>query len=141
MTDQELIRAVRFCYKGMYSCDNCPNKSDENACRMVDALELADRLEALLAENERLKAQVSKWQPASDPPKATGEYLVDMTAYLGGAKRHQEVLHFTTARESFIPAGSWYKICDYGFPEIVSAKEIISWMPLPSTEEVSHEDP
>lgn len=140
MDDSYIIQVMRRCGKGssdILTCKGCP--ADGDGCASV-YLETAARLEALLAENDRLKAQLPKWRPVSEPPKATGDYLADMTAYLGGVKRHQEVLHFTTAREPFIPAGSWYKIDDFGYPEIVRTKDIISWMPLPSTEEVPHED-
>lgn len=112
MTDMELIQALRA-----YSCQawTIPNKA-------------ADRLEALLAENERLKAQLPKWRPASEPPKETGVYLVD-------TKARKDMLHFSAEKKPFIPAKSWYRIDDFGYPEIVRAKEIKSWMPLPTTEE------
>lgn len=141
MDDSYITQVMRHCGKcasDILTCEGCP--ADRDGCANV-YLAAADRLEALLTENERLKEQMPKWCPVSEPPKATGEYLVDMTAYLGGTKRHQEVLHFTTARKPFIPAGSWYKIDDFGYPEIVRFKDIISWMPLPSTEEVPNENP
>lgn len=140
MDDSYIIQVMRHCGKfsnDTLTCKGCPAAGDGCAGAYLAA---ADRLEALLTENARLKAQLPKWRPASEPPKATGEYLVDMTAYLGGTKRHQEVLHFTTARKPFIPAGSWYKIDDFGYPEVVRAKDILSWMPLPSTEEVPDEN-
>ena len=57
MTDQELIRALRYCgSEAEYWCNGC---SGERCCNEGGhdkiLLDAADRLEALLAENERLR--------------------------------------------------------------------------------------
>lgn len=53
MTDQELIKALRCCGYFSGSCDSCPLERFGNDCPALDAL-AADRLEALLSENEAL---------------------------------------------------------------------------------------
>lgn len=111
MTDQELIQALRG------------HSSQEWAIPRIAAA----RLEALLEENERMKAQVPKWRPASEPPEETGAYLVDLR--VGKA-----LLCFTVKGMPFVPAGSWYRVDDFGYPEVIRTKEIKCWMPLPSTE-------
>ena len=50
MTDKELIQALRCCEK-LNGCCVCPAREDD--CRGVSYGHAADRLEALLAENER----------------------------------------------------------------------------------------
>lgn len=55
MTDKELIQALRRCDSG--DCCNCPAEPSDSRCvHEVHWGAVADRLEALLAENERLKA-------------------------------------------------------------------------------------
>lgn len=65
MTDRELIKAMRCYYGGELTCDDCPLKCNEMACGSLTPLKAADRLEALLAENERLKAGKDKNVPTS----------------------------------------------------------------------------
>ncbi len=63
MTDQRLIKALRWCGSRIENCDGC--FLYENCRRtncIVPAIPAADRLEALLAENERLR-EVTKMMP------------------------------------------------------------------------------
>lgn len=56
MTDKELVKMLRICGSGSYKndCEGCPAKYDGCGKPFVQA---ADRLEDLLTENERLKAE------------------------------------------------------------------------------------
>lgn len=67
MTDKELIQALRCCSRTNIEpdCKNCPRFAVDCSCFvcMMGLVRLtANRLEALLAENERLKAQLPKWR-------------------------------------------------------------------------------
>lgn len=64
MTDKELIQALRYCEDNPveFQCADCPYKLSCNDICMTTA---ADRLEALLAENVRLKAMISPMPCAS----------------------------------------------------------------------------
>lgn len=86
MTDLELIQAIRHCYEGD-NCKTCLYKPGSVECYQVYPTSVADRMEALLAENERLKAQLPKWKPASEPPTVYGRYLgvVKLKAIYGGS--------------------------------------------------------
>lgn len=79
MTDLELIQAVRCCVSSPKR-DGCRNtcvffNGDINCCIPEMGKAVADRLEALLAENELLKAQVPKWRPVSEPPESGCDVL------------------------------------------------------------------
>lgn len=66
MTDQELIKALRCCIS-YANCDMCQSEcifyKDPKSSECIPAMgeTVIARLEALLAENEGLKAQVPKW--------------------------------------------------------------------------------
>lgn len=53
MTDRELIKALRYCADG--DCCDCPWHGSMECHREVNSRNSANRIEALLAENERLK--------------------------------------------------------------------------------------
>lgn len=73
MTDQELIKALRMCNTA--NCGECL-KTHTVCWRKKWMSDAAARLEALLAENERLKAQVPKWVSAEERmPEKDGRYL------------------------------------------------------------------
>ena len=57
MTDKELIQALKCCGSDGYNCRACPcfDECEADCGNRAPALAV-DRLEALLAENERLKA-------------------------------------------------------------------------------------
>lgn len=81
MTDQELIKALRCCTSDS-DCDRCKSECifhkspDPNDCIPEMGKAVADRLETLLAEVERLKAQVPKWVSAEERmPEKDGRYL------------------------------------------------------------------
>lgn len=93
MTDKELIQLYKMCNE-LETCEGCPERSYFDPCpidRYCDLDDLIPRLEALLAENERLKSQVPKWRPASEPPKTSETVFArDMvgvvtTAYYNGS--------------------------------------------------------
>lgn len=67
MTDKELIEILRCCRKATSCllCEACKDCGDIE--RVLE--QAGDRLEALASENERLKAQLPKWRPASEPPE------------------------------------------------------------------------
>lgn len=65
MTDKELIQALRCCSRTNIEpdCKKCPRLAIDCSCLActIGLIRLtADRLETLLAENERLKAQLPK---------------------------------------------------------------------------------
>lgn len=59
MTDQELIKALRYCYDGE-GCKGCLHQGDNENCMNVNPITAADRLEALMAENAELNIQIQK---------------------------------------------------------------------------------
>lgn len=67
MTSKELIQAYRECQR-QGSCKGCPGNNDSTQCaiEMFDADDVIDRLEALLAENERLRASKNLMQNTID---------------------------------------------------------------------------
>lgn len=70
MTDRELIEDAREQAEGFSGKSGCVYTSEWYT-------RVADRLEALLAENERLKAQVSEWVSVDERlPEYVGDYLV-----------------------------------------------------------------
>lgn len=99
MTDKELIRALRCCGKLNKACGACPA---DNLCQFDGGQtaheEAADRLESLIAEIERLKAQnweeychdlheyhcpsVPKWHPASEPPEEYRDEYGELKCFL-----------------------------------------------------------
>ena len=116
MTDKELIQALRMCAR------------EHNWAAEI----IADRLEALLAENERLKEQVPKWRPVSEPPEtipciAGTEYSEAVNVLTSGRK----VLTAIYNGHEFITDADFWEAWD---------EEITHWapvpMPLPSTEGV-----
>lgn len=61
MTAKELIQALRHCASDdEYGCLRCPGESTCDECTGKSLLDAADRLEALLDENERLRSAVKK---------------------------------------------------------------------------------
>lgn len=139
MTDNELIRMLRTC--PYTECPNCEVRAvcdnfDNNNGRL-DAF-IADRLEALLDEVERLKDQLPKWVsveerlPETELEMATADepddaitceisvrtLVVDRTGKVRVA-RYELGPHFQGWQENGRAVG-----------------EVTHWMPLPSTEGV-----
>ena len=133
MRDEQLIQALRFC--ATRECDSCEMDDD---CPNPSITELADRLEALLAENERLKAQF--WV----------EYCQDMAEYscpriprwVSAKERLPENDERVLAlcRDYVIHDMQWnypnweWRDCATGSTYLGSF--VTHWMPLPSTKEV-----
>lgn len=126
MTDKELIKAVQCCTsepnfeRCKLECIFCKGP-DPNDCIPEMGKAAAAKLEALLAENEELKAKVPRWRPASQPPEETGEYIV-----------HIEGAHGSTVLDYIGIVGGEPTWRD----EYSNYYNVTHWMPLPSTEEV-----
>lgn len=130
MKDKELIQALRCCGStNEDACKGCPVKKEchENIGNPA-ASAAADRLEALLAENERLKAQLPKWVSVEEKlPEESGLYFTLSTE---GPKRWID--NFDTSLGKF---GAWWdyepdgtKHPNYRF---IEAENITHWMPIP----------
>lgn len=90
MTDQELIKALRFC--SSRDCDECERAFN---CPSQSMTELADRLEALLAENEMYYREIARL-------KAECDHFRDLTKKLWCEKRYGEDTGANTSKvESF----------------------------------------
>lgn len=106
MTDKELIQALRKVHDAYFT----PGVHSHSIYGHA-----ADRLEALMAENERLKEQMPKWRPASEPPEKDGRYLCVKRIGKSGA-------HYVT-----IMNGD-----EHGFSmEHIYSDDVTHWMPLP----------
>lgn len=126
MTDKKLIQALRA-----YSCQEwtIPNKA-------------ADRLEVLLAENERLKAQLPKWISVEERlPETEPETIIwgdPDEAYT--YETSQTVLVVNSNGEMWLDryiSGPLYDGWTRYRSKRSQAQERVShWMPLPSTEGV-----
>lgn len=123
MTDKELIQALRKVHDAYFT----PGVHSHSIYGHA-----ADRLEALMAENERLKEQMPKWRPASEPPEtipciAGTEYSEAVNVLTSGRK----VLTAIYNGHEFITDADFWEAWD---------EEITHWapvpMPLPSTEGV-----
>lgn len=75
MSDKELIQALRCCGSDGYHCGVCPcfNECEPDCGNRAPAI-AADRLEALLAENEWLKTALEA-KVAEMPEGKPGDYL------------------------------------------------------------------
>lgn len=117
MTDKELIQALRncpgtYCYDCEYLAE-CPHEGGFG--------NIAARLEALLTEVEKLKAQMPKWRPVSEPPKEDDYYLCRVKSFLRPGRTYVSILEY----------------CNGGFREgQIYTDDVTGWMPLPSTEGV-----
>lgn len=70
MTDQELIEALRWCASGnVGGCIDCPAEEACDECSGKALVDAADRLEAMLAENEHLREatkMIPQWVSVSE---------------------------------------------------------------------------
>lgn len=137
MTDKELIQALRHCASDdEYGCLRCPGESTCDECTGKSLLDAADRLEALLAENEHLREvtkMMPKWRPASEPPE---EYCRCLVLLESGDICDVE---FEVACNNTF--GIWQAMYGYdtlGFldSEWYEIETVTHWMPRPSTEGV-----
>lgn len=113
MTDEELIRALR---QGGFFID-------KTGVVHIDQLKdkAADRLEAMLLENERLKASVAQWYPARESvPKHDGIYLCCVKSWLSGGS---PVLSLVMRDEL-----GWYR---FDFGRKIYTENVTHWRPLP----------
>lgn len=142
MNDSYIIQVMRHCGKfsnDMLTCKGCPADGDGCAGAYLAA---ADRLEALLAENERLKAQLPKWVsvkerlPETELETATADEPDDaITCEI--SVRVLVVDRTGKVRVARYELGPYFQ----GWQENGRAVgEVTHWMPLPSTEEVPYED-
>lgn len=129
MTDKELIKAARKCQRtrGCGSCtlfNECPGRAAYLAMA-------ADRLEALLAENELLREatkMMPKWFSVEEKlPEESGLYFT-----LSTESPKRWIDNFDTSLGKF---GAWWdyepdgtKHPNYRFTE---AENITHWMPIP----------
>jgi hypothetical protein len=59
MTTQEMIESLRICSNNEIGCAGCHFKEDTASCLSKLTTEVANRLEELAAENERLKRKAT----------------------------------------------------------------------------------
>ena len=112
MTDKELAQALRKVHDAYFT----PGVHSHSIYGVA-----AIRLEALLAENERLKAQLPKWRPASEPPEEDDYYLCRVKSFLRPGRTYANILEY----------------CNGGFREgQIYTDDVTGWMPLSSTEGV-----
>lgn len=82
MTDKELIRILRVHHEAFP--------------RLIYG-EAADRLEALIAENEHLcevTKMVPQWHPASEPPEEDGRYLCSVMSLVSNGRNYADILRY-----------------------------------------------
>ena len=65
MTDQEIVRALRYCGSCRGTCLECPAHTREGDCMKLLATS-ADLIERLTAENAALRAKVPQWVSVED---------------------------------------------------------------------------
>lgn len=126
MTDKELIQALRCCGVGQ-SCKKCPANSE---CYKVSYKYAADRLEAMLAENERLKAQLPKWVSVKERmPHFNQPYIV--TACDENAPAGEGIWYSTVVvvAEYYNGCWTWYE----GETEYDLTGLVTHWQPLPES--------
>lgn len=120
MTDKELLQALRCCGSDGYNCRECPcfDECEADCGNRAPAL-AANRLEALLAENEHLREvtkMVPKWRPVSEPPKEDGRYLCSVMSLVSNGRNYADIL-------------KWDKD---GFRDGHIYTDLVThWMPLP----------
>lgn len=137
MTDRELIRNLRICGKG----GNCLGCELDGKCSGINNVltDAADRLEALLDENEHLREvtkMMPKWRPASEPPE---EYCRCLVLLESG-----DICDVEFEVDCNNTFGIWQAMYDYdtlGFldSEWYEIETVTHWMPRPSTEEVKED--
>lgn len=138
MTDKELIQAFRECMKPA-ACRDCPRAYRGDSCNIesFEPTALVERLDALLAENERLnielqamrnaanayKLMVPKWVRVEERlPEHAGDYLVVLAGTLEMA-----VLDFDTLPRSWTDGDG----VEYA---------VTHWMPTPLRPEEDKKD-
>lgn len=125
MTDKEFIQSFRECMKRP-DCEGCPWTFGRDGCNIgifSNPVELVNRLEVLLAENERLRAQTHEWVSVEDRlPDYAGDYL----AILAGT-REMAVLDFDTLPRSWTDGDG----VEYA---------VTHWMPTPLRPEEAKKD-
>lgn len=137
MTDLELVKALRCCGSDGYNCHVCPYFNEYETHCSDRALALAaDRLEALLDENEHLREvtkMMPKWRPASEPPE---EYCRCLVLLESG-----DICDVEFEVDCNNTFGIWQAMYGYdtlGFldSEWYEIETVTHWMPRPSTEGV-----
>lgn len=135
MTDLELIKALQHCSKTDTGCSECPRQKLGEPmlkCTANVIREAIDRLQALIAENERLKVQGPKWISVKDHlPKLHTEkyddfgeiceYEVSETVWGLTADKKTIAVHCTQDQNGAV----WFGEQD------MLRKEVTHWMPLP----------
>lgn len=138
MTDLELVKALRCCYGGELTCDDCPLKCNEMACVSLTPLKAADRLEALLAENERLKAQLPKWVSVKERLPELTEDEIKRIEHFGFELAPEFVVLIKCADKPtvlrfdgekwFDDNGTWYRVeCWHSLHELPGTEEVEQW--------------
>lgn len=127
MSDKELIRTLRK----VHDADFTPGVYEHSIYGVA-----ADRLEALLAENEHLREvtkMMPKWRPASEPPE---EYCRCLVLLESG-----DICDVEFEVDCNNTFGIWQAMYGYdtlGFldSEWYEIETVTHWMPRPSTEGV-----
>lgn len=127
MNDRELIQALRCCVSSPHR-DGCRNtcvfyNGDINCCIPEMGKAVADRLEALLAENERLKSQLPKWVSVEERLPELNVMVVGITKDNPFSRYVPQVVHRNEH--------GW--VFTYSMRYVT---DVTHWMPLPSTEGV-----
>lgn len=120
MTDQEIVRALRYCKFGV-SCENCPAVGNEDCFDEVNTA-AADLIERLTAENAALREKVPQWISVEE--KLPADYI----------KRY--LIAFKDAGGSIVDAaryipGLGWECRNWEVPQGL----ITDWMPLPGAPE------
>lgn len=124
MTDKELIQALRYCAYG--NCNDCCWWDSAECNREVTYLNSADRLEALLAENEHFREvtkMMPKWVSVEERlPETEGDFLVTVDEEIG----NKEYIGGYLMAE-YVPDCGWIL---EEYPQLENPN-ITYWQPLP----------
>nr|DAU47013.1 MAG TPA: Protein of unknown function (DUF551) [Caudoviricetes sp.] len=131
MTDQEIVRALRCCAKGLGhddACENCKVGEIQNRREYIE-FAAANVIERLTAENAALREKVPEWISVEDRlPSPGARVLITDGVFVGEG---------FLAGKAFFGRGegtSWKRYSNIPWDKSMKT-EITHWMPLPGAPE------